>query len=92
MEDYKKLVEQLRSTVSVSKRRMLDAAADMIEAMEDEIKRLDTDCCACRHNQTRPQCDDVIGLCYECPFDCPCSTCRDNSNWEWRGPAAGKEK
>lgn len=37
MEDYKKLVEQLRSTVSVSKRKMLDDAADAIEYLQAEF-------------------------------------------------------
>ena len=37
MEDYKKLVEQLRATVSVSKRKMLDEAADAIEYLQAEF-------------------------------------------------------
>lgn len=79
------LVAKLRSTKSESKRKLLDTAADLIEKMEAEIKGLDTDCRACRHNQDKPKCYETDTLCDDCPFDCPCATCRDNSNWEWRG-------
>ena len=85
MEDYKKIVEQLRNTKSESKRKLLDTAADLLEKMAEEIKGMDTDCSACRHNQDKPQCAETDVLCDDCPFDCPCATCRDNSNWEWRG-------
>lgn len=85
MEDYKKIVEQLRSTPTRSKRKLFDAAADLIEKMEAEIKRLDLDCRSCRHNHEKPQCAETDYPCDECPFDCPCATCGDNSNWEWRG-------
>lgn len=36
--DYKKLVDQLRATVSVSKRQMLDDAADAIEQLSAELE------------------------------------------------------
>ena len=85
MEDYKKIVEQLRNTKSESKRKLLDTAADLLEKMAEEIKGMDTDCSACRHNQDKPQCTETDVLCDDCPFDCSCATCRDNSNWEWRG-------
>lgn len=40
MENYKGIVEKLRSTKSESKRILIDTAANMIEAYSDEMFRL----------------------------------------------------
>ena len=81
----KELIDKLRSTQSVSKRALLDEAADVIEALLADLKNIAYDCACCVHaGKTRP-CENTDYMCVECPFECVCKTCRDNSNWEWRG-------
>ena len=91
----RKLVKQLRSTVSVSKRKMLDAAANTIEkllaevaefdAAVAELKELDVDCLVCDHNHRTAPCEGTDYLCDDCPFECPCKGCKNNSKWAWHG-------
>lgn len=84
MEDYKKIVDQLRSTKSESKRKLLDTAADLIERLVAKCKELDRDCNACAHIEVMVPCEatDKFLMCDTCDMDCVCKTCRDNSNWE----------
>ena len=52
--DYHKLIEQLRTTESRSKREMLDAAADTIEAAVADIEDLlwlNGNCEYCKHGR-----------------------------------------
>lgn len=85
MEDYKKIVEQLRNTKSESKRKLLDGAADLIERLVAKCKELDTDCSACAHAKVMVPCEATkeFLMCDTCEMDCVCKTCRNNSNWEW---------
>lgn len=48
-----------------------------------DLKKVDIDCDFCRHNGAAPEECDVE--CIRCKLDCPCKTCRDNSNYVWRG-------
>lgn len=42
------------------------------------------ECTTCAHNYDVKKCND--NLCHNCPTkSCPCSSCIDGSNWEWRG-------
>lgn len=90
MMDYNKLIEQLRSTVSRSKRELLDNAAAAIETLMAELEALKEDvkcsslCDSCKHNNCIPKCNLD---CIACPHagECPCVNCFDESCWEWRG-------
>lgn len=92
--DYNKLIEQLRSTESRSKRKMLDDAAAAIETLLMErdaaiadIKHRDG-CEVCKHVKS----NDPFCMVYDCDCEfctselCVCRHCRDEDKWEWRGP------
>ncbi len=82
--NYKELVAKLRTTVSESKRAMLDEAADTIEGLAADLARLD--CCElCVHCQNPAPCEDADFDCDCCPHDCACKTCKAGDKWEWRG-------
>ena len=88
MMDYNKLIEQLRSTESRSKREMLDDAAAAIETLmaERDIMKRYLDCEQCIHGQTpHPDCRDGCDCEYCTSKTCVCCQCRDMDKWEWIG-------
>ena len=90
--DYNKLIEQLRTTESRSKRATLDSAAAAIETLMEErdtamgfIKRY-CECEQCIHAQTpHPDCRDDCDCEYCTSKTCVCCQCRDMDKWEWKG-------
>ena len=88
--NHKELVEKLRNTKSESKRKMLDEAADIIEALVADLKQAahcDT-CDICAHSKQEPtcQCCEIFDFeCFRCEFDCVCKNCIESSKFEWRG-------
>lgn len=96
MQNYKELVAKLRATKSVSKRQMLDAAADAIEQLMEDLRQSGRHepCDYCSKNRTWvPYCaqDVICDVCQN--SECPCHDCRDFSKWEWRGvPEEGRNE
>ena len=98
MMDYNKLIEQLRSTESRSKRAMLNAAAAAIETLMAErddvldfIKYYFM-CEKCIHGQTpHPDCRDDSDCGYCTSKTCVCCQCRDMDKWEWCGARKEEE-
>lgn len=96
--DYNKLIEQLRSTVSRSKRELLDNAADAIGTLMVErdaalgfIKSY-CGCEQCIHGQMpHPDCEDGCDCEYCTSKTCVCCQCRDMDKWEWCGLQEGEE-
>lgn len=80
-------------------RCMLDARKDALayirqlererNALLEDLRdadRIDCEHCASYDGAATKECEDADYLCDKCTrTDCPCSTCRDCSNWEWRG-------
>lgn len=65
----------------------LETTTQERDAAIADLKEADIVSCEhCRHQKTCPvPCEEVDIDCSVCPADCMCKTCRDNSNWEWRG-------
>lgn len=54
-------------------------------ALRETVKRLDLDCSECARALTPAPCEESDYLCWDCPHDCICRDCRDNSKWVWKG-------
>ena len=84
--DYKELIAKLRATKSVSKRQMLDAAADTIEQLLADLRGK---CSCCVNYGSFLRCleseDWIVEECEDCDQDCQCKSCEKGSKWEWRG-------
>lgn len=84
--DCKTLAKKLRETQSKSKRKLLDEAADTLEALERDLKisalRPDGACTVCSHAGDNPDCDLE---CQECKRYCACYLCERGSLFRWRG-------
>ena len=56
------------------------------DAAVEELKEVDLlDLFRCSHCKHEELCDETMYSCSDCDKDCPCSTCVDCSNWQWRG-------
>ena len=55
-------------------------------ALED-LKQADIDCLKCIHKSPAAPCnsDEEETWCDDCPHDCYCKDCYNNSKWEWEG-------
>lgn len=86
------LINALRSTQSRSKRALLDAAADTIEALLEEL-RVSVPCLVCAHHgEDDERCAAGDYDCSKCAQKCPCLDCNYPYNhFEWRG-INGEEK
>ena len=61
---------------------------EQLSAALHDLRESDmVDCCHCKHYfvYSTADCDDANLDCGVCKRDCPCKTCKNNSNWEWRG-------
>lgn len=72
-------------------RTLIPELLDLLAERDAEIARLtkalhkaDIDCDPCKHNHGG-ECENADFDCMTCDCDCICKSCRDNSNWEWRG-------
>lgn len=73
-------------------REMIDAL-EYIQQLERErdaavkqLKDVDTvDLLYCSHCKHEELCDDNLNSCDDYEKDCPCHTCVDMCNWQWRG-------
>ena len=59
--------------------RERDAAVEQLKEVDKE------DLFSCSHCIHDELCNDGLTSCVDCDKDCPCHTCRNSSNWEWRG-------
>ena len=56
------------------------------DALATALQRCDLDCDYCKHSAIpNPSCEAMNMDCMSCDADCPCKSCLDNSNWQWRG-------
>ena len=69
---------------NVITKRMIKLEQDLGAVLAD-LKKVDMECDFCGHNQENAPCDAADCDCSICTEDCVCKTCRDNSNWQWRG-------
>ena len=56
-----------------------------LEEENAELKKLlarSGDCTGCVYDNT---CDSTDFICDECPRDCICKRCKNNSEWKWKG-------
>lgn len=67
------------------RRTVCRLAADALEAALADLKKADIECDFCVHNGKDAPCEAADCDCSICTEDCVCKTCRDNSNWQWRG-------
>lgn len=61
---------------------------EQLNAALQDLRKADmVDCCHCRHYKVYDanECAAAGCTCDDCKRDCPCKTCKNNSNWEWRG-------
>ena len=60
--------------------RERDAAVEQLKQADKENL---LECTHCKHNV---RCSEILLGCNDCDnSECPCSTCVDLSNWQWRG-------
>ena len=57
------------------------------DAAVEQLKAVDVssyfECAHCKHEEL---CDSPVWPCNDCDNEeCPCHTCSDGSNWQWRG-------
>ena len=56
------------------------------DAAVKQLKDVDTvDLLSCSHCKHEELCDYNLNSCDDCEKDCPCHTCVDMCNWQWRG-------
>lgn len=56
------------------------------DAAVAQLKEVDTmDFFYCSHCKHEELCDYNLNSCEDCENDCPCHTCIDMCNWQWRG-------
>ena len=61
---------------------------EQLNAALQDLRKADmVDCCHCKHYKVNDanECAAADCTCDDCKRDCPCKTCKNNSNWEWRG-------
>ena len=78
-------LRKLSDQGSQYRRTVCRQAADALESALADLKKADTECDFCAHNLKDAPCDAADCDCSICKEDCTCKTCRDNSNWQWRG-------
>ena len=97
---YANWVRMIPAESAAEKMRNLEAA-DLIESLAAELEQvkrernaairqlLEADknnpfaCSYCKHDDV---CDGRLAVCGDCGMDgCPCNTCINHSNWQWRG-------
>lgn len=84
--DTSKEMDGVKEKLSAAFIRLTNDRKALIEA----LKKLDTNCAYCKHNQkTKPCTGANTDLnCFRCELECRCNKCTDNSNWEWIGEVA----
>ncbi len=61
------------------------------DAAVEQLKNVDTvDIFYCSHCKHEELCDYNLNSCDDCEKDCPCHTCVDMCNWQWRGVLEGE--
>lgn len=84
-------IEQLEAKLQYAEEERAIVTKRMIQLEQDlgavlaAIKKADVECDFCVHNIKDAPCDAADCDCSICTEDCVCKTCRDNSNWQWRG-------
>lgn len=72
------LIESLSTQLEQVTRERDAAVRQMCEADHNNAFA----CNFCKHDDV---CDGRLISCGDCDMDCPCNTCVDHSNWQWRG-------
>lgn len=65
----------------------LDQTKALLATAVEDLQKTDVVCCYCAHREPPAPCaeDDDHYECEQCPHDCYCKDCFDNSKWEWQG-------
>lgn len=74
------LIQQLEAELEKTRAQLAAALNDLKDADRYECEH-----CANYSELPEEKCDEAGGNCELCNEDCPCRTCVDNSNWQWRG-------
>lgn len=94
LRDLSKKGSSYRRTICKMAARKIDSMAAELErtkaqlaqALED-LKQADLDCKYCENNKEPAACtndEQEYPFCKECPHDCPCKDCDDNSKWKYQ--------
>ena len=76
---------EAEALASALRRTELDAAIA-------DLKAVDIDCKMCAHaGQYNDVCESNDCNCIYCDADCICRSCRNNSNYQWRGLQKGND-
>ena len=63
-----------------------DAMERERDAAVEQLKEVDRgDLFRCSHCIHDELCNDGLTSCIDCDKDCSCHTCKNGSNWQWRG-------
>ena len=99
-EKAKELLNILRDESNCNVLDYIDEAADLIESLAAELEQVKRErdvaikqmlehdvnnplrCSFCKHDDA---CDAPFSICGYCRPSCPCNSCINHSNWEWRG-------
>lgn len=83
MTDAADLIESLQAQLAERDAEIARLTAERT-AMLEALHKSDIDCDSCKHSHGG-ECENADFDCMTCDCDCICKSCRDNSNWEWRG-------
>lgn len=80
-------LEEMMDELAEAKRQLNAALGELKNAAwQSEV------CCGCKHYgvpvEDSPACAECDCECSQCKNPCPCASCEEASNWEWKG--AGK--
>ena len=89
-------IEEQKCTISREAATALFATFEQVKRERDAAVRqmLEADknnpfaCMFCKHDEV---CDGRMYICGDCNMNCPCNTCCDHSNWQWRGVKDGDQ-
>ncbi len=69
--------------LEVQKRHAVERERNAAIEQLKEVDRVDLFRCShCIHDEL---CNDGLTSCVDCDKNCPCHTCENGSNWQWRG-------
>ena len=89
-------LEQARTDCAVAEKNHADCIGELEKVKQEKESLLKYaadmgECCLCTYDSFCPTDNPMFGDCEECEKlrKCPCITCSETKNWQWRGAEKG---
>ena len=89
-------LEQTRKDCAVAEKNHADCIGELEKVKQEKESLLKYaadmgECCLCTYDSFCPTDNPMFGDCEECEKSrkCPCITCSETKNWQWRGAEKG---